>query len=39
MNSWKLISSGELVGAFGRFYNPQSDETKEIFVQIIDRNV
>ncbi|KAB8303395.1 hypothetical protein EYC80_004824 [Monilinia laxa] len=30
---------GELVGDFSGFYNPDSDETKEIFTQAINQNV
>ncbi|KAF7872412.1 hypothetical protein EAF04_003333 [Stromatinia cepivora] len=30
---------GELVGDFSRFYNPDSDETKEMFTQAINQNV
>ena len=34
-----LIVPGRLVGAFGAFYNPESGETKEMFTEIIDKNV
>ncbi|ESZ94373.1 hypothetical protein SBOR_5237 [Sclerotinia borealis F-4128] len=30
---------GELVGDFSGFYNPDSDETKEVFTQAINQNV
>lgn len=34
-----LILPGELVGVFGAFYSPESGETEEIFMQIIDKYV
>lgn len=34
-----LTVPGRLVGAFGAFYNPESGETKEMFIETIDKNV